>query len=371
MKIIKTAILALTISNIAQAQSLNATIALHSIDCRSSTFETQRNQVADMVLIELERSSQYEVMDKYELEYKIKNDSTNQYRNCYSTSCLSLLGEQLGVSQLLTGNIKNMGGQIIITLKIWDIREKKFAKVEVSEFLDINTELRKMLQISMNNLLGIKNDTLIVSKLTKPNDFANELNNPYQLRLRSDGPRMGFAAFAGEKGNRLKAKPADGGYNLTPVMFQFGYQFEKQYLNSGNFQALFEFVPMITGLDQGKAFVSLVIMNGLRNNKNGWEIAFGPSLTVAKFAYGYYDAAGNWTLGDNFGMVSSNNIIRRLDSRGTPQFTSSFVIAAGRTFKSGKLNIPLNAYIVPSRHSVQFGLSFGFNSRDRYEPNKK
>lgn len=364
MKIIKTAIFALVLSNVAFAQKTS--IALHSIDCRSSVFENQKSQIVDMTLIELERSGQYEVMDKYELEYKIKSDSLNRYDDCYSTTCLSKLGSLLGVNQLLTGNIKNMGGQLVITLKIWDVREKRFAKVEVSEFLDINAEIRKMVQISMNNLLGIKNDTQIVSKLTKPNDFANELNNPYQLRLRSDGPRMGFTAFMGETAARLKDKPSNGGYDLTPVMFQFGYQFEKQYLNSGNFQALFEFVPMITGLDQGKAFGSFVLMNGLRNNKNGWELAFGPSIRVARFSTGYYDSNNQWHRSNE--KVGSYELVKRIDSRGEAQFTSSFVIAGGRTFKSGKLNIPVNAFLVPGRKSLQFGISFGFNSRDRYEP---
>ena len=61
----------------------------------------------------------------------------------------------------------------------------------------------------------------------------------------------------------MQAKKNVGGFDAYPAMFQFGYQFEKQYLNEGNFQALFEFIPMISGLEQNTFIPSFTLMNGL------------------------------------------------------------------------------------------------------------
>jgi len=49
---------------------------------------------------------------------------------------------------------------------------------------------------------------------------------------------MGVAFFTGEFGQILKAKPSNGGFDMYPSMYQFGYQFESMYLNEGSFQAL-------------------------------------------------------------------------------------------------------------------------------------
>jgi len=149
-------------------------------------------------------------------------------------------------------------------------------------------------------------------------------------------------------------------------MFQFGYQFEKQYLNEGNFQALFEFIPMITGVDQGMFIPSLTMMNGIRNNKSGWEFAFGPTVSIVNRSNGYYDGNQKWVrLGDGDAVPVGVETDIRIDSRGEPTFATGFVIAGGKTFKSGKLNIPVNLYFIPQSDGFRFGVSFGFNARKR------
>ena len=37
----------------------------------------------------------------------------------------------------------------------------------------------------------------------------------------------------------------------------------------------------------------------------------------------------------------------------------------GKTFKSGKLNIPVNVYVIPSKDGIRMGASFGFNAKRR------
>jgi len=39
--------------------------------------------------------------------------------------------------------------------------------------------------------------------------------------------------------------------HLLIIRFNLAISLSKQYLNEGNFQALFEFIPMVSGLDQG------------------------------------------------------------------------------------------------------------------------
>jgi hypothetical protein len=183
---------------------------------------------------------------------------------------------------------------------------------------------------------------------------------------------MGCVAYSGELQNRIAENKNSGGFGAFPLMFQFGYQFEKQYLNEGKVQTLFEFLLMITGLDQGYFIPSISILHGVRSNINGWEFAFGPTFNLLPTAKGYYDANNKWQLEstwtnnpDNANIKNPFDISERIDSRGSYMFHSSFVIAAGRTFKSGKLNIPVNAFVVPGKDGWKFGVSFGFNAKNR------
>jgi len=131
---------------------------------------------------------------------------------------------------------------------------------------------------------------------------------------------------------------------------------------------------MITGLDQGKIIPSLTVMNGLRNNVNGFEIAFGPTFFISNVAEGFYFKDQWYRKGElnNYGEywgIDKNTPVenpvfeKRLDSRGTPKLSSSFVFAVGKTFISGKLNLPVNAYVIPSKDGFRYGVSFGYNAK--------
>jgi len=41
------------------------------------------------------------------------------------------------------------------------------------------------------------------------------------------------------------------------------------------------------------------------------------------------------------------------------------VFAFGRTFQSGRLNIPLNLYVAPRKSGTTIGLSLGFNIQNQ------
>jgi len=324
--------------------------------------------LADLLRLELEKQDQFQVLDRFDMDYLLSEQKID-YQNCLSRFCLEDVSKKIKVDKLAVANIKVLDTRISITVKIFDTSTKQFEKARTSDFLNIPDEIGTMVHLTVNDLFTIKNDELVVTKLSKKNDFENSLNNPNKLCLRSDGPRMGFTCFSFEPSTSkiLADKKYKGGFEAIPVMFQFGYQFEKQYLNEGNFQALFEFVPMVTGLDQGLFIPSFTLMNGIRNNTSGWEFAFGPTISIVTKAQGFYDANNNWVkLGENDSNNSGKPTETRLDSRGNPEFSTGFVLAGGKTFKSGKLNIPVNLYVIPHAAGVRFGVSFGFNAKNRY-----
>ena len=48
-------------------------------------------------------------------------------------------------------------------------------------------------------------------------------------------------------------------------------------------------------------------------------------------------------------------------NRGKHTFSTSLIVAVGRTFKSGYLNVPVNVYASPNKEGTTVGISFGFN----------
>lgn len=324
--------------------------------------------------LELDKLNLFEVMDRYDMEYLIEKNGLN-ISNCYGKICLTEVGGQLGTDNMLTGSIEKLGEKIVISARLIDVKKQAVTASVVEEFLWIPEQLQTMIGLTLKQLFNVEYDKNVLTKLTRNSDYETALNFPDTDRLELDGPRMGVTVFSGETYDIFKAPETEGGFDALPVMFQFGYQFEVAYLTEGNFQGLFEFVPIITGLDQGKIIPSFSLLNGLRDSKLGLELAFGPIFLINKRAEGFYDPedGGKWKLKEEFTGGSfdenPNPIVERLDSRGDLGITSSFVIALGKTFKSGRLNIPVNAFMIPNKDGHRYGLSFGFNASNYRKQN--
>ncbi|MBX7093542.1 MAG: hypothetical protein K1X56_02390 [Flavobacteriales bacterium] len=334
-----------------------------NVDVKGITLSPET--AGDLFRREIEKLNIYDVTDPYDVKY-IAESKKLKVDNCYGKLCLVELGNAIGSDKMMTGSIEGFADMLVITIRMVDVEKETIEKVNVKEFLFLPKELKTMVTITLNEMFGIDNDKTMVESLTKKNAFANSINEPKKDRLALDGPRMGFTMLTGTNAEIFKASKDNGGFDGFPMMFQFGYQFEKQYLNEGNFQALFEFIPMVTGLDQGLFIPSMTILHGLRGNKKGWEFAFGPTLGLMKKARGYYDPDLGWQLESAWGdstLLNPHGITTRMDSRGNYMFSSGFVFAFGRSIRSGKLNIPFNAYIVPQRDGLRFGFSFGFNAK--------
>jgi hypothetical protein len=324
-------------------------------------------QMGNMVRIELEKLDTFEVMDRYDVSYVIEKNKLN-ISNCYGKICLVEVGSIINSDKMFTGSVELLGETVIVTFRLIDVKTATIEKTQVNEFLNLPKDVQSMVKISVRQLFGLPVEEPLLTYLTKKNNFESSVNNPEKSTVNLSGPRSGFTYFGGEAGRILQAPKSQGGYGSYPILFQFGYQFEAQYLNEGNYQALFEFLPTITGFNQNVFIPSITIMNGFRNNKHGWEIAFGPTFGLVTKADGYYDDGNNWHLKSDwadFGNPNPYHIENRLDSRGSAELQAGFIVAAGKTFKSGKLNIPVNIYAVPSKDGIRLGASFGFNAKRR------
>jgi hypothetical protein len=353
----------------AQSKTKKQTLTVLSIDLNG--IKSDPNLIGNLVRTEMEKLDTFEVMDRYDVTYMIDKNKLS-VANCFGKICLTEIGDAIRSDKMLSGSIESYPKSIVYTLRLIDVKSKSIEKTTVMEFLNLPEELQMFTNIIVKTMFNKAIDQNILAKLTQKNDFDNALNNPNKERLRLDGPRLGFVGYTGDLATIIQADKSVGGFDAYPVMFQFGYQFEKQYLNEGKIQALFEFIPMITGLDQGYFIPGFTLLHGLRSNINGWEFALGPTINLSPKARGYYDNKNVWHREnewdkneENIGIKNPYIIKERLDSRGDYFVNTGFVLAFGRTFKSGKLNLPVNIYVIPHKEGFRIGASLGFNAKNK------
>lgn len=358
---------ALLCLNTAQAQTSptpKEKVGVLHIDSKGFTLDPV--QMGNLTRLELDKTGLYEVLDKYDVDYLAEKESL-RLENCYGKICLVETGRKLRADKMLTGSAELLGEHVVITFRLIDVGTESVERSQVMQFLNLRNQVQLMIELTLRQMFALPVDQNLLTKLTKTDDYESALNVPDVSRLNLSGPRMGLTVFSGETARRFSASRTEGGLEATSVMFQFGYQFETTYLNQGGLQALFEFIPIITGLDQGQVLPSVSILHGVRSNRRGFEFAFGPILYLSKEAEGFYQD-GRWTMLSDWQKANPNQIPTfptqfEFDNRGTPKMSSSFVFAFGKSFKSGKLNIPVNAFYIPSRGGHRFGLSVGFNGR--------
>jgi hypothetical protein len=140
-------------------------------------------------------------------------------------------------------------------------------------------------------------------------------------RLSLSGPRFGATFLSPGLVTRLGD---DLDIHTGSVITQFGWQFEKRlYSGRGGLTTVTEWVFLVGGVEQGLFLPSLSWLVGVRTD-SGVEFGVGPNFTAA----------------------------------GT-----GLVLAAGRTFRAGALNLPVNLAVVPSKSGVRVSLLVGFNTR--------
>jgi TolB-like protein len=351
-----------------QAQTVAvAQIKTFKVYAHSSTV----SKMVRMELIKLEKHNVLDEFDMYEVEDMAKYDS------CFAKQCLIEYGERLKTDYIISGSVDKIGAKIIISLKLIDVKSKKVQKTVSEEFMDKETELQRMIGITVARLNGLEPNADLVKSLK----FNNELITSNNLgRVNNSGPRMGLALAHGKIEEFMTRSETRGGMDMNPIVSNLGYQFEAQYVGTENFSALFEFIPSLAGLEQGKFIPSFSVMNGFRFGNAGWEFAFGPTFSVSKKSTGLFDHQGKydaydygkyWSRSDlqNAGFESSSSAIAEngytfgshLDKRGDLKLSTRWLMAFGRTFTSGSLNIPVNVYYSSIKKGGMLGVSVGFN----------
>jgi hypothetical protein len=145
---------------------------------------------------------------------------------------------------------------------------------------------------------------------------------PVAKTVSLSGPRFGFTSLS----DGVVAKLHERQIDVKPAITQFGWQFEKEfYSKEGGLAAVNEWVVLVGGMEQGVVLPSVSWLVGLRTS-NGAEFGIGPNVTPAGVAMAF---------------------------------------AAGVTFRSGVLNVPVNFAVVPSKAGMRVSMLTGFNMRGR------
>ncbi|HYN09890.1 MAG TPA: hypothetical protein VES67_21075 [Vicinamibacterales bacterium] len=163
---------------------------------------------------------------------------------------------------------------------------------------------------------------ILLLSLAAPTPAWSQTQVPPRVtrEINLSGPRFGMTLLSPGTVEAL----ADREITVGQVVSQFGWQFERRlYTNSDGVTALMEWVPLISGLEQGVALPSLNWLVGVRT-ASGAEFGIGPNVTPV----------------------------------GT-----GLVVAAGMTVRSGALNIPLNFAVASSKSGVRISIMTGFNIR--------
>lgn len=353
------------------------TVAVLNLDARNMIYNGE--DAARLLRIEITKTEILAVIDVYEMgETFAENEFKTE--SCFSKRCAIEAGKVIGVDFIIGGSIERYGEKVILTLNKYDIATESIDNQIVVEFINRQEEIQRMLRIGAQKLLGTPLDQQLYDELVfveVPVSNANSL-------IRLNGPRMGFNLTTGDAAARLTADKDDGGFEMIgskdfAFSSQMGYQWEKRYIATNDFQALIEVIGLIGGMETGQLVPSLTFLNGFRFGKRNWEFGFGPTFRLVKFAKGFYDTDGiigdpnkwhlerDWDLTETDSLGFINNtpnpypIIDQLDSRGRIKGSMGMIFAFGRTFQSGRLNIPLNIYVSPRKTGTVIGLSLGFN----------
>lgn len=374
-------ITACLIGMMSQAQTEKMpTIAVANPNVNGLTLKPE--SVAKMMRLETIKLNKYKVYDEYDMADVLK--AKEEFRTqCYGQNCLIKLGTELNVDYIMCGSIDGLGNKIALTIKIVDVKNKTLYKSAVKEFDNQETEIQRMLEIVLYEMHGFTVDKVIADRLT----FKNEPITSNNIgKINNSGPRIGGAALVGSLDEFARRPTSQGGLDIAPFVSMIGYQFEGQYVGTENFSALVEGIVNVSGLEQSKFLPSFTLLNGFRFGKSGWEFAFGPRLSVKHTSKGFFDTEHLYSVGDKYfsesdwNQYSLNNPVtlderytfeENLDMRGSTKLSTSFVIAFGRTFQQGSLNIPVNLFYTSQKDGGFAGINVGFNVQKSKQPINK
>lgn len=223
---------------------------------------------------------------------------------------------------------------VFFTANAQDVLLKRNGEEVQVKVQEIDSELIKykrydnlegpLISIAKRDVFMIKyeNGTKEVFKDTAPAIATPQMGKQHEQQiLKLSGPRLGFTVLSQTLTDNMRE---EYGTELNSFITQFGWQFETRVFTLDNgTSGLFEFVPLVGGLEQGKFLPSLSAIVGIRAPK-GLELGIGPNVSLA--------GAG-------------------------------LVMAVGTNFQSQGVNFPVNVAFAPSKDGGRVSVLFGFNSR--------
>ncbi|MEY3591760.1 MAG: hypothetical protein RLZZ38_728 [Bacteroidota bacterium] len=378
--------------NTAYLAQNNPTIAVANPNVNTLTVRPEA--AAKMMRLELIKINKYKVYDEFDMNEVIK--ANEEYRaGCYGQNCLTKLGNELKVDYVMSGSLDGLGNKIVVTIKIIDVKNQSLYKSSVREFDNQETEIQRMIEIVLADMHGITVDKVITDRLA----FKNEVITSNNIgKINNSGPRIGFAYLTGSVNEFAQRSTAYGGLGIQPFTSMIGYQIEGQYVGTENFSALVEGIVNVSGLEQGQFVPSISLLNGFRFGKANWEFAFGPRFGISATSSGFIDKDNHYseyndkryfTETEWADFVQANNGVyngeviyptkpghgynfeKNFDKRGTKALSPTFLIAFGRTFQAGALNIPLNIFYSSQKGGGYIGVNMGFNVQKSKQPINK
>ena len=359
------------------------TIAVANPNVNALTVKPE--SVAKMMRLELIKINKYKVYDEFDMNEVIK--AKEEYKvGCYGQTCLAKLGEELKVDYVMSGSIDGLGNKIVVTIKIIDVKGQALYKSSVREFDNQELEIQRMVEIVIADMHGLTVDKVLTDRLS----FKNELITSNNIgKVNNSGPRIGFAYLTGTVNEFATRDTKYGGLGIQPFTSMIGYQIEGQYVGTENFSALVEGIINVSGLEQGQFVPSISLLNGFRFGKANWEFAFGPRFGISSTSQGFFDdqnifssnsryfSESDWSqyaIQNNLNPVDPGNgyvFEKNFDRRGDKALATTFLIAFGRTFQAGALNIPVNLFYSSQKGGGYVGVNMGFNVQKSKQPINK
>jgi hypothetical protein len=170
--------------------------------------------MGNLVRLELEKTAQYRLIDRYDLDYLIEKNNL-KLAGCYGALCLSGIGKVLNLDLILSGSVELAGDMIITHFRLINVKTEQIERSIIRQYLNIPKEVPEMVSLTIKEFYELPINAEVKRKLTKQNDFDNMVNNPTEYRLASDGPRMGFTVFTGTSANRIQESKVDNDYIRT------------------------------------------------------------------------------------------------------------------------------------------------------------
>jgi hypothetical protein len=387
---------AITFTPMLTLASGDTTVSIAVTNPNVNLINSKPDVIAKMIRLELNKLNKFYVMDEFDMS-DVVNSNEKFKTNCFGMSCLTELGKALKVNYIVGGSYDLLEQKIAISLKIIDVESGQVYKSAIREFDNQQGELQRMSEVMLREMFGLPVEKELIDRLTYKNEPITSNNVG---TISNNGPRVGVACMVGSMYEFATRKSVYGGMDIFPVVSMIGYQEEIQYVGTEKFSALLEGIINISGLEQGKFIPSISILNGFRFGKRGWEFAFGPAFGIKRSSFGFVDvdnkfgndqryfSESDWNqyayeeyadqslypqYFDQFGYFKtptpaevSNNPDYNFDKRhgdmnGSVGLNTMFVIAFGRTFRAGSLNLPVNVFYSSQRNGGMVGINVGFN----------